>query len=177
MQTSTLLYFMTKMYFLLFLFQVLLQSFALLIGEALHQRHKTAAAAEQLHGNWELTSQTHDSSLKSVFKEVCECELFRVSVCSGTSFHTQKVYIRACSKEMKYHPGVTSWLQEANELISASVGIGLVFDGKDSRSTFTMVQGDIFGGTLYSCPCGWDFYQADGRSTTKVLVASVTVVS
>lgn len=48
--------------------QVLLQSLALLVGEALHQ-HKSAAAAEQLHGNWELTSQTHDSGLKSVLKE------------------------------------------------------------------------------------------------------------
>jgi hypothetical protein len=52
--------------------QVLLQSLALLVGEAWHQGHKAPAAAEQVYGSWELTSQTHDTSFKSVFNEVCE---------------------------------------------------------------------------------------------------------
>ncbi len=65
---------------------MLLQSLALLVGEVIHQRHRTAAAAEQLHGNWELTSQTHDSSLKSVFKEVCECKFMSINLFPRTSF-------------------------------------------------------------------------------------------
>jgi hypothetical protein len=49
--------------------QVLLQSLALLVAEAWYQQYKAPSAAEQLHGNWELTSQTHDSSIVSVIKE------------------------------------------------------------------------------------------------------------
>lgn len=52
--------------------QLLLQSLALWLGEAWYQGHKAPAAAEVLHGSWELTSQTHETSLKSVFNEVCE---------------------------------------------------------------------------------------------------------
>lgn len=49
--------------------QMLLQSLALLVGEACHQGHKAPAAAEQVYGSWELTSQTHETSFKSVFNE------------------------------------------------------------------------------------------------------------
>ena len=51
---------------------MLLPSLALLVGEAWYQGHKAPAAAELLHGTWELTSQTHETSFKSVFNEVCE---------------------------------------------------------------------------------------------------------
>ncbi|XP_073390844.1 uncharacterized protein [Physcomitrium patens] len=52
--------------------QMLLQSLGLLVGEAWYQRHNGLAAAEQLHGSWVLTSQTHDTSIKSVLKETVE---------------------------------------------------------------------------------------------------------
>lgn len=52
--------------------QVLLQSLALLVSDAWHYGHNAPAAAELLHGSWELTSQTHETSFKSVFNEVCE---------------------------------------------------------------------------------------------------------
>jgi aarF domain-containing kinase len=60
--------------------QVLLQSLALLAGEAWRQRQRAPAAAEQLHGNWELTSQTQESSLKSVLKETVEAILLWIRV-------------------------------------------------------------------------------------------------
>lgn len=56
---------------------MLLPSLALMVGEALYQRHRAPASAEQHHGNWELTSQTQESSLKSLFNEVCECTFFK----------------------------------------------------------------------------------------------------
>ncbi|KAG0574581.1 hypothetical protein KC19_VG273600 [Ceratodon purpureus] len=52
--------------------QVLLQSLALLVSEAWHHGHETPAAAEVLHGSWELTSQTHETSFMSVFYETVE---------------------------------------------------------------------------------------------------------
>lgn len=62
-------------------------------------------------------------------------------------------------------------------LISAFIVIGWISDGKDSRSSFIMVQSDVFGGTLYADPSCWGLYQPDGRSTTEVLVAPFTVVT
>ncbi|XP_024367568.1 uncharacterized protein [Physcomitrium patens] len=55
--------------------QVFLQSLALFVAGAWYQQYKAPSAAEQLHGNWELTSQTHDSSIVSVIKETVEAVL------------------------------------------------------------------------------------------------------
>lgn len=62
-------------------------------------------------------------------------------------------------------------------LISASIAIGWISVGKDSRSSFIMVQSDVFGGTLYADPSCWGLCRPDGRSTAEILVAPFTVVS
>lgn len=62
-------------------------------------------------------------------------------------------------------------------LISALTVFGWISDGKDSRSSFTMVQSDVFVGTLFADPCCWGFCRPDGKSTTEVLVAPFTSVT
>lgn len=42
----------------------------MLVGGDFFHQNERPVLAEQLHGSWELTSQTHDTTLKSVYKEV-----------------------------------------------------------------------------------------------------------
>lgn len=51
-------------------YQMLLHSLAILVGGSFFDQNERPVLAEQLHGSWELTSQTHDTTLKSVYKEV-----------------------------------------------------------------------------------------------------------
>jgi hypothetical protein len=69
------------------------------------------------------------------------------------------------------------WVLEANFTNICVHGIGWIFDGKDSRSNFTIVQVNVFGGSLYSNSFCWSLYPPDRWSTSQVLVAPFVAVS